>query len=127
MLEYLYFGGLIASLLWALQDWRRGIFLCVIFDAVRDPVRKLTDEKPVIITLAASALWLAVLLGASHTLGRRLMMVTRQLPSLRNAITLMLAAMIDRALFLCGAHAGSCRWVPLSSSPGRPLAVDGFL
>ena len=56
MLEYLYFGGLAASFLWAMQDWRRGIYLCLVFDAIRDPVRKLTDEKPVAITLAASAL-----------------------------------------------------------------------
>lgn len=97
MLEFLYFGGLAASLLWALQDWRRGIYLCLVFDAVRDPVRKLTEGKPVAITLAASALWMAVLLGASHRLGPRLMMVTRHLPSLRNAIALMLAAMIPAA------------------------------
>lgn len=98
MLEYLYYGGLVASLLWALQDWRRGVYLCLLFDAIRDPVRKLTEGKPVAITLAASALWMAVLLGASHRLGPRLMLVTRQLPSLRNAIVLMLAAMVPAAI-----------------------------
>lgn len=98
MLEYLYFGGLATSFFWALYDWRRGIYLCLVFDAIRDPVRKLTEGKPVIITLAASALWLAVLLGASHKLGPRLLMVTRQLPALRNAIALMLAAMLPAAM-----------------------------
>src|SRR5579872_5353229 len=98
MFEYLYFGGLALSLLWSFYDWRRGIYLCLAFDAFRDPVRKLTAGKPIAITLAASALWAAVLLGASYRLGFRLLTVIRHLPSLRNAITLMLAAMLPAAV-----------------------------
>src|SRR5436190_18833554 len=97
MLEYLYFGALATAFLWALYDWRQGIYLCLVFDTIRDPVRKLTEGKPIAITLAASALWLAVLLGASNRLGPRLLLVTRHLPSLRNSIALMLAAMIPAA------------------------------
>jgi hypothetical protein len=98
MLEYLYFGGLTASILLALSDWRRGIYLCLVFDALRDPMRKMAEGKPVAITLAASALWLAVLLGASHRLGPRLLLVMRHMPSLRNATTLLLAAMLPAAM-----------------------------
>jgi len=97
MLEFLYYGALAASLLWALQDWRRGIYLCLVFDTIRDPIRKLTDGKPVAITLAASALWMAVLFGASHRLGTRLLLVTRQLPPLRNAFIYLMAAIIPAA------------------------------
>src|SRR5579863_3566160 len=97
MLEFLYYGGLAAAVMWAILDWRRGIYLCLVFDTIRDPIRKLTDEKPVVITLAACALWIAVLLGASHRLGPRLFTLTRQMPPLRNAFILMMCAMIPAA------------------------------
>lgn len=48
----------------ALFDWRIGLILCVLFDGIRDPVRKVTPNYPLIISLTVVAIWSATFLGA---------------------------------------------------------------
>lgn len=44
-------------------NWRAGLYCCVLMDLVRDPIRKIDPDQPVIITVAANVIWLGVLFG----------------------------------------------------------------
>jgi len=98
MIETFYYGALAVAFAWALIDWRRGLYLCLLFDVIRDPVRKLAAGNSVAITLAGVALWLAVFVGAYNTLGPRLFTVLGQYRPLRTGITLLFLALIPAAL-----------------------------
>ena len=98
MLEPVYYTILGVAFIWSLINWRHGLYLCLIFDVVRDPVRKLTEEHLVYITVAAATLWLAVFIGASRVLGNRLFSPVRMLPPLRNAINLLLVGLAPAAM-----------------------------
>ena len=66
MLWYLFLGGVCIL---ALVDWKRAIYLGLLVDVLRDPVRKLSEEQPVLITIAGAVVWLLILLSAKmlHT------------------------------------------------------------
>src|SRR5438874_1078571 len=83
MLESIYYSVLGVAFIWSLLDWRRGLYLCLIFDIIRDPIRKLSDEHLVYITVSGSVLWLAVFVGASREIGGQLFSPVRMFPTLR--------------------------------------------
>src|ERR1700733_14186306 len=97
MIEYPYYFALALIFAWAIVDWRRGIYGCLLFDVIRDPVRKLSETQSVAVTVAGAALWFAVFLGAAFSLGPRLIVITRRLPSLHNVMGLLLLALIPGA------------------------------
>jgi hypothetical protein len=115
MIEYPYYFALALFFAWAIVDWRRGIYGCLLFDVIRDPVRKLSETQSVAVTVAGAALWFAVFLGAAFSLGPQLFVITRRLPSLHNAMGLLLLALIP----------GAC--VSLVTLPGGwRLVIVGF-
>ncbi|MGP0075665.1 MAG: hypothetical protein ACLPWF_27430 [Bryobacteraceae bacterium] len=73
---------------WALVDWRRGVYACLVFDVVRDPIRKLSEGQSVTVTVVAAALWLFVFLGATFSLGPRLFTLGQRFSCLRNVFIL---------------------------------------
>lgn len=98
MLDYTYYAALTAAFFVAIFDWRRGLLLCVIFDVVRDPVRKLAEDQPVAITVAAAGLWVAAFVGASRALGPKLFIAVRQLPAFHNAVVCLLIGLTPAAV-----------------------------
>ena len=109
MLETLYYAGVATAFFAALGDWRKGLFLCLFFEALRDPVRKISDGNSVVITVAAGLIWAAVFLGASRRYGPRLFFALRQLPSLRNAVTCLFVGLFPGVLVSSFAYAGGYR------------------
>ncbi len=45
-------------------NWRRAIYFAIIFDVIRDPVRKLDPEESVLITVSVLVLWVMISIGA---------------------------------------------------------------
>ena len=106
MLNTLYFAALIVAFLWTLLDWRRGLYFAVLFDVARDPVRKMLDDQPVYITVAAASLWLAIFLGASRAMGKQLFAPLRYYNSFRLAMNFMLVALVPPALIAVLSYEG---------------------
>ena len=109
MVELLYYAAVAAAMTAALADWRRGLYLALFFEALRDPVRKIADGHSVLVTIAAGLVWATVFLGASRKLGPRLFLVLRQLPSLRNAITCLFVALAPAVLVSSISYSGGYR------------------
>jgi hypothetical protein len=80
MIYHALFG--VATLI-SLIDWRVGVVLCVLFDGIRDPVRKVTPNYPLIITLTVAGLWLSTFLGACMNEPRRLRLAREFYPQCR--------------------------------------------
>jgi hypothetical protein len=59
----IYFLFVVLSCLLGLANWRRGIYLAILVDILRDPVRKLDESQTVLITLSVGAIWGAVFFG----------------------------------------------------------------
>ena len=81
----------------ALVDWRIGLILCIIFDGIRDPIRKITPEYPVIITLTIVGLWLATFLGACLKQSDRLRLAREFYPQSRMVGWSLVCALIPAA------------------------------
>jgi len=73
----LYYLAVAAAVLVSLFSWRTGLYLAVLFDLVRDPVRKLSDTHSVFITVAAGTIWGAAFLG----------LVLSDMPLIRQALS----------------------------------------
>ncbi|HEY3964460.1 MAG TPA: hypothetical protein VGM05_07860 [Planctomycetaceae bacterium] len=115
MIEPIYYAILAAAFALAVVDWRLGLYLCLAFDVVRDPVRKLAEGHLVYITVSAATLWIAVFVGMLHALGQQVFSPVRMLPSFRNAINLLLLGLIPAAMVSV-----------LSYSGGWKIAAVGF-
>ncbi len=49
--------------IYALANWRKAVYLAILLDILRDPVRKLDDTQSVLITISVGGLWAAIFLG----------------------------------------------------------------
>jgi len=81
----------------ALADWRKAIFLGILIDFLRDPVRKLVVGKPIAVTLSGAVLWLLIVLVASTACHGSLRRMLQTYPRLWMALQLLLLAMIPAA------------------------------
>lgn len=81
----------------ALGNWRVGIFAIILIDVVRDPVRKLVPDHPVMITLAASAVWAAIFVGVYQKHHAQLRLGVRVYPRMRRVVLFLLAAILPAA------------------------------
>ena len=59
-----YYGFIVVLSILCFLDWRKGLYLCLLVDVLRDPVRKLIEDQPVFVTVAGAVPWGAVTLGA---------------------------------------------------------------
>jgi hypothetical protein len=86
------------SSLIALIDWRIGVILCMMFDSIRDPVRKITPEYPLVITLTIAGLWVATFMGALMNSRPRLRLASEFYPQNRIIWWSLVCALIPAAL-----------------------------
>lgn len=105
MVEIYYLAIAIAVLI-SLVSWRAGLYLAVLFDVVRDPVRKLSDDHSVFITVAAAAIWGAVFLGLLFSDMSLIRLSLSRYPSLRRGITWLVMAVIPGALISTALYHG---------------------
>lgn len=92
--EVIWYVCVVAACIAAVADWRRGVYLGILIDAVRDPVRKLAPEQPVLITLSGAGVWLVIVMVAALTRRSDLRTMFRNYPGLRTALHLVIIALL---------------------------------
>lgn len=95
--ESIWYLFVLVGALYSVSNWKHGIYLGILIDVLRDIVRKLTPEQPVLITLSGAAFWGVLVFGsliANPGLSREL---TRFFPRLKTALYLLLLAILPAA------------------------------
>ena len=84
--------------MFAITDWRYGLTIAIVLDCFRDPVRKLSEGEPTLVTYCVGVVWAAsfVNLFAGHHSGLR--KVRRRFPWLERAITWYVIGLIPGAV-----------------------------
>lgn len=97
-IELVWYLIIAGSCLFAIADWRSAIYVGILIDVLRDPVRKLTPGQPVTITLSGVVVWLIIVLMVVLTRRDQLRLMYRNYPKLRTAVSLLMLALIPAAL-----------------------------
>lgn len=63
VIETVFYSAVGLVCLFAMSNWRIGLYLLVVMDVLRDPVRKMSETKSIWITLSVNAIWVAILVG----------------------------------------------------------------
>jgi hypothetical protein len=91
-------GLLVVCSLVALANWRHGIFLSVIVDALRDPIRKLTPDQPVWMSQGIVLVWAVILFSCLTRNGRTFRDIRVMFPRLRDGAIFFITALIPGAI-----------------------------
>jgi hypothetical protein len=81
----------------AVTDARKAVFLGILIDALRDPVRKLIPGKPVAVTLAGAGFWVVLVVVLAASRRKDLKSLFRTYPGLRSAFILLMLALFPAA------------------------------
>jgi hypothetical protein len=93
-----YYVALAFSCLVAFSNWRQAIYLAILLDFVRDPVRKLDPDQSVFITVSVLGLWAAITVSAYGQSQGVMTEAKQQHPRVFQALRLMVYAIIPGAL-----------------------------
>ena len=93
-IEILWYVIVAMASLVALADWKRGIYLGILVDVLRDPIRKLAPTQPVAITLSGAVVWLVIVLMAVLSNRTQLRAMFRNYPGVRTAMHLVIIALL---------------------------------
>lgn len=63
-MDIAFYTIVLATVMLTFGNWRLGFLAYLVLEFVRDPVRKLTPNAPVLITISVAALWLPLFFGA---------------------------------------------------------------
>jgi hypothetical protein len=96
-MELIFYAVVAIASLYCLVDWRRGLYLCLLIDFVRDPVRKLAEDQPLAITLAGVVPWMAVFLGALVKDRAAIQLMWSRYPKLRVMVICIMVAIVPAA------------------------------
>ena len=108
MLDYVFYALVAAVAAYALLDWRRALLACIVLDALRDPLRKLTPDYPVAVTLSITVAWLAVGLSAITQERAGIQELFRRYPKLGSSLWFLVVSLLPGALIsLVSYSAGS--------------------
>ncbi len=97
MIEYIWFSVVGFACILAITNWRAGIYAGIALDALRDPVRKLSEEQPVSITLSGVVVWLFVIMIALTEKRGEIAKFLGRYPSLKTTLSCLLLALIPAA------------------------------
>ena len=86
------------SCLVGLSYWRKAVYLAILIDFLRDPVRKLVPGEPVWITVSALLVWAFIFVGLCQRDWGRLRTALRAFPNLRRSLQLAVVAVIPGAI-----------------------------
>ena len=97
-MEIIFYGLVAGAFFLAIANWRVGLYACILFDALRDPVRKLSAAQPVAITVAVTVIWVGVFIGVSNSHRAELLWaIRRHYPKLRAGLQCLVAALAPGA------------------------------
>ncbi|MEM6473141.1 MAG: hypothetical protein AAF802_26505, partial [Planctomycetota bacterium] len=81
----------------AATDWRAGLMSAIVLDCLRDPVRKLSDGEPTLVTYCICAVWGAAAVNLLFGGGRGLSSVRSRFPWVEKAVTYYLLGLLPGA------------------------------
>jgi hypothetical protein len=114
--EDLWYAVVLAGCLVALGSWRAGIYAGLLLDCLRDPVRKLTDDQSIVITIGGAAVWGAVLVRMLIDHQSEIRVFLQRYPPLKPMIVFMLMAVIPGALLSCILYPGGWKLAAIGSA-----------
>lgn len=88
-----YIAIVVVACILALANWRTAVLACLVIDVIRDPIRKLTEDQPVWITLAGNLPWGVILLSAYGREQRELLAIFSRYPKLKPALLCLIIAL----------------------------------
>jgi len=123
MIALTYYCFILATVLMGLSArWRTALFMCIVLDVLRDPVRKMTPFQPVTITVVISLAWLAVVGGAIMHEQGCIKAILNEYPALKNVFYLFIAAIIPGTLVSIGLYDGGWKLAMIGLiSYGAPI------
>ena len=124
MPETILISLVVLGVLCTFANLRAALVIAVLVDVIRDPIRKLTPEQPVYLTLLGASLWgwLLVLAFTAHR--KDLSVLLSRWPGLRRAILLLATALILASIISLGFYNGSFTLVAIGGvSYGAPAAA----
>ncbi|QEF99469.1 hypothetical protein Mal15_35340 [Stieleria maiorica] len=106
-MEFIFYITVGIGALLAATDWRLGLPIAIVLDCVRDPVRKLADGEPTLVTYCVSVVWAAAFVNLFFGAGTGLRQIRSRFPWVEKVITwyvlgLLPGAMISLALYQNG-------------------------
>ncbi len=82
----------------AFVNWRHAIFLTIVLDAVRDPLRKVTPDQPVWMSQAISIVWVLIFINCLTQGYQILPAIRRTFPRTREGTFFLIMALIPGAI-----------------------------
>lgn len=126
MLGYLFYLAVASTILLAMVNWRAALYVCLVLDVVRDPVRKLAEGQSVLITQSVNVVWVAIVAGVLLQERRRIGVLVWQHPQLRTAAILLCAALVPGAVVSSVSFEGGWRIAVLGAASYLAI-VPGIL
>lgn len=93
-MEMLMLGLVVVCGMVAFANWRHAVFLVIILDAVRDPIRKIAPGQPVWISQAIIVVWAAIIVVCFSKNVHLLRRIRKNFPRLQQGTILFIAALI---------------------------------
>lgn len=100
-MEYAFIALILFTAIIALTNWRQAIYLCLLIDLVRDPVRKLSEDQSVWITVAGALPWLVIILKAFSQERVELTAIFARYPLVSRILGLLVVALVPGFVLSC--------------------------
>ena len=113
MIELVFFGLVGMLTLVAIVNWRLGIYLAILIDVIRDPIRKISDSHSVLITVVGTLVWIGVLMGAFNSDGREIWSLLRRYRRMGTALTCLVFALVPGAALSMVLYTGGYKLVAI--------------
>ncbi|MEZ5942723.1 MAG: hypothetical protein R3C18_15120 [Planctomycetaceae bacterium] len=97
MIEIAFFGVIAVFIFIAISNWRVGLYLAILADVMRDPIRKLSESQSVLLTVVGTLVWGGVLLGAINSEGKEMWAIFRRYRKFATALNCMILSLIPGA------------------------------
>ncbi|MEO1524557.1 MAG: hypothetical protein AAFX06_03935 [Planctomycetota bacterium] len=97
-MESIFYVVVATATLLALVDWRSGLIAAIVLDCFRDPVRKLSEGEPTLITYCVCSIWGAAFVNLIFSNNRGLTLVRQRFPWLGRSVVWYLLGLLPGAL-----------------------------
>jgi EamA domain-containing membrane protein RarD len=101
MLEATWYIAVAVGALVVISNWRAGIYVGILADCLRDPVRKLDPSEPILITLTGSALWVLLVIVALIQEKQEIALLAQRYPRIKTVIGCLIVALVPAAALSC--------------------------